>query len=149
MWLAFTGMSEITSRTAKVLLSLLLVLTGTFTTSAPAVAAESVAVAQAACGDTSGFRKVALSTLPSQATDTVRLIQRGGPYPYSQDNQTFYNREGILPACSTGYYKEYTVKTPGISTRGARRIVTGNATPKLYFYTADHYASFVLVDITR
>lgn len=141
-------MSEITSRTAKVLLFLLLVLAGTVTTSTQAVAAESAILAQAACGDTSGFRQVALSGLPSQATDTVRLIQRGGPYPYSQDNQTFANREGVLPACPTGYYKEYTVKTPGSSTRGARRIVTGNATPKLYFYTADHYASFVLVDIT-
>jgi ribonuclease T1 len=135
-------MSEITSRTAKVLLSLLLVLTGTITTSTQAVA-------QAVCGDTSAFRRVALSSLPSQATDTVRLVQRGGPYPYSQDNQTFGNREGVLPSCPTGYYKEYTVKTPGISTRGARRIVTGDATPKLYFYTADHYASFVLVDVTR
>ncbi|WP_158843237.1 ribonuclease domain-containing protein [Saccharothrix deserti] len=142
-------MSEITSRTVKVLLSLLLVLAGMSATSAAASAAEPVLAAQAACGDTSGFRKVALSGLPAQATDTVRLIQRGGPYPYSQDNQTFYNREGILPACSTGYYKEYTVKTPGVSTRGARRIVTGNASPKLYFYTPDHYASFVLVDITR
>ncbi|ONI83939.1 ribonuclease [Saccharothrix sp. ALI-22-I] len=142
-------MSEITSRTVKVLLSLLLVLAGMSATSAAASAVEPVLAAQAACGDTSGFRKVTLSSLPAQATDTVRLIQRGGPYPYSQDNQTFYNREGILPACSTGYYKEYTVKTPGVSTRGARRIVTGNATPKLYFYTADHYASFVLVDITR
>lgn len=142
-------MSEITSRTVKVLLSLLLVLAGASTTSGPALAAESTRVAQAACGDTSAFREVALSSLPAQATDTVRLVQRGGPYPYAQDNQTFYNREGILPACYTGYYKEYTVKTPGISTRGARRIVTGNATPKLYFYTPDHYASFVLVDITR
>ncbi|WP_367136275.1 ribonuclease domain-containing protein [Saccharothrix sp. HUAS TT1] len=136
-------MSEITSRTVKVLLSLLLVFSGAFATAAPASAA------QAACGDTSAFRKVALSGLPAQATDTVRLVQRGGPYPYPQDNQTFYNREGVLPACATGYYKEYTVKTPGSSTRGARRIVTGNATPKLYFYTPDHYASFVLVDITR
>ncbi|MBB5805395.1 guanyl-specific ribonuclease Sa [Saccharothrix ecbatanensis] len=139
-------MSEITSRTVKVLLSLLLVLAGASVTSGPAFAVE---VAQAACGDTSAFRKVALSSLPTQATDTVRLVQRGGPYPYSQDNQTFYNREGILPACYTGYYKEYTVKTPGISTRGARRIVTGNASPKLYFYTPDHYATFVVVDITR
>lgn len=135
-------MSGITSRTVKVLLSLLLVLAGTLV--GPAAAS-----AQAACGDTSGFRRVTLSSLPTQATDTVRLIQRGGPYPYPQDNQTFYNREGILPACATGYYREYTVKTPGISTRGARRIVTGDATPKLYFYTPDHYASFVLVDITR
>ncbi|MFJ6672324.1 ribonuclease domain-containing protein [Actinosynnema sp. NPDC091369] len=71
---------------------------------------------------------MALSSLPSQATDTVRLVQRGGPYPYPQDNQTFHSREGVLPACSTGYYKEHTVKTPGASTRGARRIVTGDAT---------------------
>ncbi|WP_447003859.1 ribonuclease domain-containing protein [Saccharothrix isguenensis] len=139
-------MSEITSRTVRVLLSLLLVLAGASATSGAAFA---TGVAQASCGDTSGFRRVALSSLPTQATDTVRLVQRGGPYPYPQDNQTFYNREGILPACYTGYYKEYTVKTPSSSTRGARRIVTGNATPKLYFYTPDHYASFVLVDITR
>ncbi len=160
-------MSEITSRGAKALLSLLLVLAGTLTFTGPAgaesvgtqpVAAQSdtvrpgdlqPAALQAVCGDTSAFRKVALSSLPTQATDTVRLIQRGGPYPYPQDNQTFQNRERILPACATGYYREYTVKTPGSSTRGARRIVTGNASPKLYFYTADHYASFVLVDISR
>jgi ribonuclease T1 len=107
------------------------------------------ASAQPACGDTSSYTKRALSSLPSQATDTVRLIQRGGPYPYPQDNQTFGNRERILPNCQNGYYREYTVKTPGSSTRGARRIVTGNASPKLYFYTADHYRSFVLVDISR
>ncbi|WP_433264158.1 ribonuclease domain-containing protein [Actinosynnema sp. CS-041913] len=141
-------MSEITSRGAKALLSLLLVLVGSFGLATPAATAE-VTTLQAACGDTSAFREVALSSLPAQATDTVRLIQRGGPYPYRQDNQTFQNRERILPACATGYYKEYTVKTPGSSTRGARRIVTGNASPKLYFYTADHYASFVLVDIGR
>jgi guanyl-specific ribonuclease Sa len=134
-------MSGITSRAVKVLLSLLLVLAGTLV--APSAASA------AACGDTSAFRRVALSSLPTQAGDTVRLVQRGGPYPYPQDDQTFYNREGILPTCPTGYYREYTVKTPGISTRGARRIVTGNATPKLYFYTADHYATFVLVDTTR
>jgi ribonuclease T1 len=151
-------MSEITKRASKALLSLLLVLVGTLGVgtfgvgplgaTTPALA-EPVPAYQAACGDVSGFRKVALSSLPSQATDTVRLIQRGGPYPYPQDNQTFQNREGVLPACPTGYYREYTVKTPGSSTRGARRIVTGNASPKLYFYTADHYASFVLVDISR
>ncbi|MEU4803515.1 ribonuclease domain-containing protein [Actinosynnema sp. NPDC023587] len=141
-------MSEITSRARQALLSLLLVLVGSFTAVTPAVA-EPVGALQAACGDTSGFRRVALSGLPAQATDTVRLVQRGGPYPYPQDDQTFQNRERILPACSSGYYREYTVKTPGSSTRGARRIVTGNASPRLYFYTADHYASFVLVDTSR
>lgn len=135
-------MSQTTLRPAKTLLALLITL---FALVVPVTGAS----AQAACGDTSGFTKRALSSLPAQATDTVRLIQRGGPYPYPQDNQTFGNRERILPLCSSGYYKEYTVKTPGSSTRGARRIVTGNASPKLYFYTADHYASFVLVDISR
>ncbi|RKT57092.1 ribonuclease domain-containing protein [Saccharothrix australiensis] len=140
-------MSEITTRAATALLSLLLVLVGSLGVAAPATAEATTP--QAACGDTSAFRRVALSALPSQATDTVRLVQRGGPYPYPQDDQTFRNRERILPACSSGYYREYTVKTPGSSTRGARRIVTGNSSPKSYFYTADHYASFVLVDISR
>jgi ribonuclease T1 len=137
-------MSHLTSRTATSLLALLIALFGTLgiATAAP----ESASVqAQAACGVTSGFTRVNLSSLPSQATDTVRLIQQGGPFPYSQDGATFQNREQILPLCSTGYYKEYTVKTPGSSTRGARRIITGRGGE--YFYTSDHYASFRLVNI--
>lgn len=85
------------------------------------------------------------SDLPSQAYDTLRLIEQGGPFPYRQDGSVFYNREGILPQESTGYYHEYTVKTPGVSTRGARRIVTGQDHQEDY-YTADHYASFDLID---
>ncbi|MGX1273167.1 ribonuclease domain-containing protein [Streptomyces phaeoluteigriseus] len=85
------------------------------------------------------------SDLPSQAYTTLRLIDQGGPYPYAQDGSVFQNREGVLPAKSSGYYHEYTVKTPGSSTRGARRIVTGRQTEEDY-YTADHYASFDLVD---
>ncbi|MEV2209987.1 ribonuclease domain-containing protein [Streptomyces sp. NPDC050997] len=83
--------------------------------------------------------------LPSQAYDTLELIEQGGPYPYSQDGSVFQNREGVLPSQSSGYYHEYTVKTPGSSTRGARRIVTGNKTQEDY-YTADHYVTFDLVD---
>ncbi|MEV0170079.1 ribonuclease domain-containing protein [Streptomyces sp. NPDC050803] len=83
--------------------------------------------------------------LPSQAYDTLELIEQGGPYPYSQDGSVFYNREGILPSQSSGYYHEYTVKTPGSSTRGARRIVTGEEYQEDY-YTADHYESFDLID---
>ncbi|MDN0200747.1 ribonuclease domain-containing protein [Streptomyces sp. S.PNR 29] len=82
--------------------------------------------------------------LPSQAHDTLDLIEQGGPYPYSQDGSVFQNREGILPSRSSGYYHEYTVITPGSSTRGARRIVTGEEYQEDY-YTADHYASFDLV----
>jgi ribonuclease T1 len=95
---------------------------------------------------------VALSSLPSQATDTVRLVQGGGPFPYPQDGTVFQNREGLLPAQSSGYYHEYTVKTPGSSDRGARRIITGGGSstnPAHWYYTGDHYASFSQVDITR
>ncbi|MFW5417740.1 ribonuclease [Nocardiopsis sp. CNT-189] len=83
--------------------------------------------------------------LPSQAHDTLDLIEAGGPFPYPQDGSTFHNREGLLPPQDTGYYKEYTVETPGSPDRGARRIVTGDSHQEDY-YTADHYASFDLVD---
>ncbi|MFC7911814.1 ribonuclease domain-containing protein [Streptomyces nigra] len=85
------------------------------------------------------------SALPSQAHDTLELIEQGGPFPFEQDGTVFQNREGILPSRSTGYYHEYTVITPGSDTRGARRIVTGEE-PQEDYYTADHYASFDLID---
>ncbi|GKQ36080.1 ribonuclease domain-containing protein [Streptomyces sp. A012304] len=85
------------------------------------------------------------SDLPSQAYDTLELIEQGGPFPYSQDGTVFQNRERILPSQRSGYYHEYTVITPGSSTRGARRIVTGEEYREDY-YTADHYASFDLID---
>ncbi|WP_371668368.1 ribonuclease [Streptomyces sp. NBC_00289] len=85
------------------------------------------------------------SRLPAQAYDTLDLIEQGGPYPYSQDGAVFQNREAVLPAQSTGYYHEYTVKTPGSSTRGARRIVTGKKTQEDY-YTGDHYVTFNLIN---
>jgi ribonuclease T1 len=133
-------MTNITLRAVRVLFAVVIGLVGI---SVPAGAGQ-LAV-QAACGNTSGFAKVNLSSLPTQATDTVRLVQRGGPYPYPQDGGVFQNREQILPLCSASYYHEYTVKTPGSSTRGARRIVTGSAGE--YFYTSDHYVSFRLVNI--
>ncbi|KAA2253586.1 ribonuclease [Solihabitans fulvus] len=150
-------MSYLTSRAAKVVLGALLAIVGTFgLASAPATAApattattataSALSAFQASCGDTSGFSTSALSSLPPEATDTVNLIQQGGPFPYPRnDGVVFQNREGVLPACARGYYHEYTVITPGSSTRGARRIITGDAGE--YFYTDDHYASFVLVDI--
>ncbi|MFJ2113079.1 MULTISPECIES: ribonuclease domain-containing protein [unclassified Streptomyces] len=88
---------------------------------------------------------ICYSKLPSQAHTTLDLIARGGPFPYSQDGSVFQNREGVLPSQSSSYYHEYTVVTPGSSTRGARRIVTGNKTDEDY-YTADHYESFSLVN---
>ena len=88
---------------------------------------------------------VALSSLPSQAQSTHRLILAGGPFPYSKDGTVFGNRERHLPAKARGYYREYTVKTPGSRDRGARRIVCGGkppTEPETCFYTDDHYASF-------
>jgi len=84
--------------------------------------------------------EIALASLPKEARDTVSLIRKGGPYPYARDGAVFSNREGQLPAQSRGYYHEYTVKTPGERTRGARRIVSGKA-GELY-YTDDHYGHF-------
>ncbi|MGC0328716.1 ribonuclease T1 [Streptomyces sp. SAI-170] len=104
------------------------------TVSATAATAAPTAVGSICYGD-----------LPSQAYDTLRLIEQGGPFPYSQDGSVFYNREGVLPSHTTGYYHEYTVKTPNVSTRGARRIVTGQDYQEDY-YTADHYATFDLID---
>ena len=79
----------------------------------------------------------------AQIDQTLALIQQGGPFPYpDKDGTTFYNREGQLPAQSQGYYREYTVPSPGVSHRGARRIVTGGHPPTIYYLTVDHYDSF-------
>lgn len=94
---------------------------------------------------TTSVGSVCYSALPSQAHDTLDLIDSGGPFPYDQDGTVFQNREGVLPGQSTGYYHEYTVITPGSPTRGARRIVTGEEVQEDY-YTADHYETFDLVD---
>ncbi|MGW5048300.1 ribonuclease domain-containing protein [Streptomyces griseoluteus] len=94
---------------------------------------------------TASVGSICYGSLPSQAYDTLDLIAQGGPYPYSQDGVVFQNREGVLPSQSSGYYHEYTVKTPGVSTRGARRIVTGQRTREDY-YSSDHYATFNLID---
>ena len=89
----------------------------------------------------SGLPWIAESALPSQARDTLRLIRAGGPYPYPRnDDKTFRNSEGLLPRHQNGYYREYTVQTPGSSDRGARRIITG--APGEKFWTDDHYDSF-------
>ncbi|HEY3559194.1 MAG TPA: ribonuclease [Kribbella sp.] len=89
---------------------------------------------------TSGLKYVAVADLPKEAQDTLKLIDQGGPYPYSRDGVVFGNLEKILPKHDRGYYHEYTVKTPGEKDRGARRIVTGNAGER--YYTDDHYKSF-------
>jgi ribonuclease T1 len=90
-----------------------------------------------------GFRVVMVNELPREAQRTILLIQRGGPYPFERDGIVFQNRERILPQKPRGYYREYTVITPGEDDRGARRIIAGQG-GELY-YTADHYETFVRV----
>jgi ribonuclease T1 len=87
---------------------------------------------------------VSLAQLPRQARETYERIREGGPFPYDKDGSVFGNRERLLPLEKRGYWREYTVKTPGSRDRGARRIVCGGPprTPTACFYTADHYASF-------
>jgi ribonuclease T1 len=88
---------------------------------------------------------VALADMPVQARQTYELILQGGPFPYGKDGTVFGNRERLLPRQARGYYREYTVKTPGSRDRGARRIVCGGTPPtrpQACYYTADHYASF-------
>lgn len=80
--------------------------------------------------------------LPPEALATIELIQRDGPFPHRQDGNTFGNREGLLPQKPNGYYREYTVDTPGLDHRGARRIVTGGRPPEAWYYSDDHYDSF-------
>jgi ribonuclease T1 len=80
--------------------------------------------------------------LPLEAHATLDLVARGGPFPHRQDGGVFGNRERLLPARPRGYYREYTVRTPGARDRGARRIVSGGDPPVEYFYTDDHYRSF-------
>jgi ribonuclease T1 len=83
---------------------------------------------------------IAVVDLPREALETIALVSQGGPFPYPQDGSTFQNREGLLPAQPRGYYREYTVATPGEDDRGPRRIVVGAGGE--VFYTDDHYASF-------
>ena len=85
--------------------------------------------------------------LPSEAVATLEAIERGGPFRYDRDGSTFQNRERRLPERPPGYYREYTVETPGSADRGARRIVSGGDPPEVYYYTDDHYRSFRRVEI--
>lgn len=90
-----------------------------------------------------GMSTVRVGQLPAEARETLRLIDAGGPFPYAKDGTVFGNREGRLPKQKNGYYREYTVDTPGSDDRGARRIITG--APGERYYTSDHYATFRVI----
>ncbi|MCD6076560.1 MAG: putative guanyl-specific ribonuclease precursor (RNase) [Ramlibacter sp.] len=123
--------------------SVKLVLTSTLM--AVAVAAAPFAQARGPMdGSRHGAATVHVTDLPRNGRETYELIRLGGPFPYDKDGTVFGNRERLLPIEKRGYYREYTVKTPGSRDRGARRIVCGGPprTPHACYYTADHYASF-------
>ncbi len=99
----------------------------------------------AACCGLAQAQEIARADLPREAQETLRLIEQGGPFPFRRDGVVFQNREKLLPQQPRGYYHEYTVITPGLSHRGARRIVCGGVArrqPAACYYTADHYRSF-------
>ncbi|TKA92571.1 ribonuclease [Halopseudomonas bauzanensis] len=86
-----------------------------------------------------------LSAQDQQLHNTLERISRNGPFPYQRDGITFENRERLLPIKPRGYYREYTVDTPGLSHRGPRRVVTGGNPPVEFYYTEDHYRSFTRI----
>ncbi|GGH64995.1 hypothetical protein GCM10010975_32340 [Comamonas phosphati] len=93
----------------------------------------------------SGLATIALADLPREGRTTYARILQGGPFTSDKDGSTFGNRERILPRQPRGYYREYTVRTPGSRDRGARRIVCGGQQPQqpdACYYTGDHYSSF-------
>ena len=85
-------------------------------------------------------RAIEKKQLPREAVETISLIRKGGPFPNQRDGVTFGNREKILPRRERGWYREYTVKTPGARDRGARRVIAGR--DGTLYYTDDHYRSF-------
>jgi ribonuclease T1 len=88
---------------------------------------------------------ISLAELPAQGRQTYQSILSGGPFPFEKDGVVFGNRERILPHQPRGFYREYTVQTPGSRDRGARRIVCGGRqirAPEACYYSQDHYASF-------
>jgi ribonuclease T1 len=95
----------------------------------------------------SGLTRVPESRLPVEAHETLALVRAGGPFPHEEDGGTFGNREGLLPPRPRGYYREYTVETPGERDRGPRRLVVG-ASGDVY-WTTDHYSSFRQVEEGR
>lgn len=133
------------TRAVGVLLLVVLALAGCEAGPAPAAAPPS----PASIAD-GGIPDCAAGALPPEAHEVVEDVEAGGPFEHPRnDGVTFGNREGLLPDEERGYYREYTVETPGLDHRGARRIVTGGPDardPERWYYTDDHYESFCEFD---
>jgi ribonuclease T1 len=115
------------------------------TSGSTAAPASGDAAATSPASHAGGWAK---ANLPPEAIATLAAIASGGSFPHARDGVEFYNREQRLPQRPRGYYREYTVETPGASDRGARRIVTGGDPPEVYYYTGDHYRTFIRIEAT-
>jgi ribonuclease T1 len=106
--------------------------------------AAGIAFAALARAAPAALPDVSLADLPAEARQVYALVRKGGPFPYERDGVVFGNRERLLPAEPRTYYHEYTVRTPGVKSRGARRIICGGpaTAPEVCYYTDDHYRSF-------
>lgn len=100
------------------------------------------AAAPAAAARPLAADEIAVAQLPKEGREVLALIHKGGPFSYDRDGITFGNFEKRLPKQARGYYREYTVPTPGARNRGARRIISGGEPPGVFYYTDDHYQSF-------
>ena len=118
-------------------------LAGCGSSSSKSSSSSSKASSSSAAAKPAGMASVAEASLPAEARDVIKRIDDGGTFQYRQDGVTFQNRERRLPAEPSGYYREYTVATPGAADRGARRLILGRG-GELY-YTPDHYKSFLWV----
>jgi ribonuclease T1 len=114
--------------------------------SAPVAAAQAASAAPAASGamEHGALASVTKAQLPAESAETLRLIKAGGPYPFSEDGVLFRNSASLLPQHARGYYRAYTVRTPGSTDRGQRRIVCGGPRKQTNdcYYTDEYYASF-------
>jgi len=94
----------------------------------------------------SGLPSCPLNSLPTEADEVAHDILAGGPFDHpDEDGSHFGNYQRILPRKNSNFYREYTVETPGVGHRGARRIVVGGGSdtdPDVWYYTDDHYESF-------
>ncbi|WCM22085.1 ribonuclease [Paraburkholderia bryophila] len=108
---------------------------------APIQPGQSASYTAAASGAQATVTK---AQLPAEAVETLRLIKAGGPYPFGEDGVLFRNSAALLPPHPRGYYHTYTVRTPGSTDRGQRRIVCGGSRKQIgdCYYTVDYYASF-------
>ncbi|MFK4112896.1 ribonuclease domain-containing protein [Streptomyces sp. NPDC002176] len=136
----YSGRARLFAGVLAVLGVLLAGCAGTDTATESPAASQKSGPAASAPAWAKGMATVPESRLPAEARRTLALIDQGGPYPYARDGIVFGNFEGHLPGHPRGYYHEYTVPTPGVGSRGARRMITGDGGE--FYYTDDHYNSF-------